>query len=168
MEFANMGALAIHLLEAEAATLRALEIGLDSCATHVKKVAKEEIGEYQPAVGPFQDWAELADSTEADKARKGYPLDAPLLRTGEMRDEITHEVSGLEAVAGAKDEGAGKILQYHEFGTSKMPPRPVLGPAMFRSRSFIQERLGAAVLSGLFHGAKIDSSLGYDGETSEQ
>jgi len=161
-EFADMGALAMHLLAAEARQLRYLQDGLKDCAVHIESIAKKEIGHYQAAAGPFAAWADLAESTEFNKASHGYPVDAPLLRTGDMRDEITHNVEGLEAAIGAKDNGAGKILQYHEVGTSKMPARPVLGPAMFRSKDFIMRAIGAAEVSALLGGSRIHPSLGYE------
>ncbi|WP_059284911.1 hypothetical protein [Aquitalea magnusonii] len=81
-----------------------------------------------------------------------------------MANEITHEVNGLEAVIGARDTEAGRILVYHEFGTSKMPPRPVLGPAAFRNKDFVLKLIGRAALSGLLGGEQIHPALGYDQE----
>lgn len=161
MEFDSMEGLAVHFMRAAAAELIAIGDGLKRCAGKVEKDAKAEIGHYQSAVGPFQDWAELADSTEQDKAMHGYPVDAPLLRTGEMRDAITHDVDMLEAIIGTMDEGAGKILKYHEVGTSKMPPRPVLGPALFKNKEFIQKTMGESTLSGMMGGMTIHPALGY-------
>lgn len=99
----------------------------------VEARAKDMIGHYQPGSGQFVQWAQLAESTEAQKAAKGYPQNAPLEATGEMRDSISHRVEagllGAKIVVGTNDEK----MAYHEFGTEKMPPRPVLGPAMFGS-----------------------------------
>lgn len=97
----------------------------------VKLDAKERIGHYQHG------WAPLALSTVADKGRKGF-LGAlavggdggenPLLRTGRMRGTIQSEVTTHGFIVGSEDE----VMKWQEFGTSKMPPRPVLGPAMYR------------------------------------
>ena len=75
-----------------------------------------------------------------------------------MRDSITHEVHGLEAVIGSTDPK----MVYHEFGTAKMPPRPVMGPAAFRNKDFILKVIGKAAMSGLVGGERIHPSLGYE------
>src|SRR6185312_4618807 len=83
----------------------ALHEGLKAVAKKIEKTAKGEIGNYQKEKGQFPEWAELADSTIAEKERLGYALpDNPLLRTGALRDSITSEVKGLEAVVGSKSE----------------------------------------------------------------
>ncbi|WP_223253600.1 HK97-gp10 family putative phage morphogenesis protein [Chromobacterium amazonense] len=141
--------------------MRLLQHGLERCAKRIEKTAKEEIGHYQAAAGPFPAWEQLADSTDQEKARLGYPVDAPLLASGTMRDEsFKHEVAGLEAIVGSTD----KKMVYHEFGTSKMPPRPVFGPALFKNRAFIEKTIGRAAMSGLIGGDRIHPSLGYDSE----
>lgn len=160
MEFKSLGSLALHMAAAEVAILKGLEEGLERCAVKIETTAKDEIGFYQPAAGPFEAWADLADSTEAEKVRKGYPSDAPLEATGEMRDSIEHKVSGLEAVIGSTDPK----MVYHEFGTLRMPARAVMGPAVFRNREYIRRVLGHATVRGLFHGQPIHASLGYDGD----
>lgn len=146
------------LVELQAAEVVALHHGLKRVAAMVEKTAKAEIGEYQSSVGSFPAWAQLADSTEAQKAANGYPMDAPLLATGAMRKSIQHQVSGLEAQIGTNDE---KMI-YHEFGTSKMPPRPVLGTAAFRNKKKIEQILGHAAVTGLLAGTGIHPALGYD------
>ncbi|QBJ80512.1 hypothetical protein [Aquitalea sp. USM4] len=158
MEFKSLGELALHLASLQAQQVIELQHGLEVCAKKIEKTAKEEIGHYQSAVGPFPEWAELAESTEFDKASHGYPVDAPLLRTGEMRDSIGHEVHGLEAIIGAKDPK----MVYHEFGTSKIPPRPVMGPALFRNKDFILRTIGKAAVTGLVGGQRIHPGLGYE------
>lgn len=160
--FGSMGELAMHLAERQVKALGELQSGLKEAATVVQNDAKDSIGEYQDEVGPFQAWAPLADSTESAKIAKGYPVDAPLLATGEMRDSIVKEVQGLEAVIGSMDEK----LAFHEFGTVHMPPRPVLGPAVFRNREKIEKILGAAGLSALVGGERVHEALGYDHEVN--
>lgn len=162
MHFNSLGALALHLVEAQAHMALSLHRGLERCAIAIENTAKSEFGKYQPAVGPFQEWAPLAESTIADKEDGGFsPPDNPLLRTGEMRDSIDHEVHHLEAVVGATDEK----MVFHEFGTSKMPARPVFGPAAFRNKERIKRILGAAMVEGLMGGAPIHAALGYDFDT---
>ncbi|WP_028534221.1 hypothetical protein [Paludibacterium yongneupense] len=164
MEFNDMAALAFHFAKAAAREPVVLENGLEKCAVHIEGLAKDEIGHYQSSVGPFPAWAELADSPEQQKAAHGYPVDAPLLASGEMREAITHEVSGFEAAIGVKDDDAGKKLIYHELGTSKMPAQPVLGPAAFRGKEFIIRTIGHAAVSGMIGGEQIHSSPGYEGK----
>lgn len=160
-EFESITAFAEHLLVLSASIVAAEHNALEKVAVLIEKDAKEQIGHYQDAVGPFQDWAPLADSTEAEKARLGYPADAPLLREGDLRDSIKHEVVGLEAVVGSESD----IAAYQEFGTDKIPPRPFIGPAAFKNKEAIQKIIGKAVVEGLVGGEAIHSSLGYDFET---
>lgn len=159
-EFDSLAEFAERLALASVAVVAAEQKALKQCARIIEKTAKEQIGEYQPAVGPFAAWEPLADSTEAEKARLGYPVDAPLLREGDLRDSIEHEVQGMEAVIGSKSE----IAEYQEFGTEKIPPRPFIGPAAFRNREKIHSILGAALVAGMVGGEAIHQSLGYDME----
>lgn len=160
-EFADVATFAEHLLLLNLAVERSVHKGLEKAAKLIENDAKRQIGHYQDAVGPFQDWAPLADSTEAEKARLGYPVDAPLLREGHLRDSIEHEVSGLEAVVGSKSD----VAEYQEFGTRTIPPRPFIGPAAFKNKEVIQKILGKAMVEGLIGGEAIHQSLGYDFET---
>lgn len=141
-EFASLGALALHFVANAAATVKTLQTGLEAAITLVENTARAEIGELQPAVGPFPAWAPLAESTVEAKGH-----DRPLIDTGEMLASFQHEVDkqALEAIAGATDE---KMI-YHEFGTAKMPPRPVWGPAAYRCEAAISKLIGAAAVAGL-------------------
>lgn len=157
-EFSSALAFAEHLVIVEQQIRVTAHKGLDAAARIIERDAKHQIGQYQAAVGPFPEWADLADSTEAEKARLGYPVDAPLLREGDLRDSIEREVDGLEAVVGSKSD----IAEYQEFGTAKIPPRPFIGPAAFKNKEKIQGILGAAVVAGLTGGEVVHESLGYD------
>lgn len=157
-EFGDVATFAAHLLTLNAAIEHSTHKGLEKVAKIIERDAKGQIGHYQPEVGPFQDWAPLAESTEAEKARLGYPADAPLLREGKLRDSIQHEVAGHEAVIGSKSE----IAEYQEFGTRTIPPRPFIGPAAFKNKDAIQHILGASLVQGLIGGDPIHSALGYD------
>jgi HK97 gp10 family phage protein len=160
-EFEDVALFAEHLLLLNLSIEQSVHNGLKKVAKLIEQDAKKQIGHYQDTVGPFQDWAPLADSTENEKARLGYPIDAPLLRDGHLRDSIQHEVSGLEAVVGSKSE----IAEYQEFGTKTIPPRPFIGPAAFKNKDAIQKILGHALVEGLISGQAIHESLGYDFET---
>lgn len=160
-EFNSLAAFASHLLAVEAAEVLALHHGLKAVAKAIEATAKAEIGHYQLAVGPFDEWQKLDDSTEADKRRGDYPMEAPLLRTGEMRDSISHEVSGLEAVIGSDSD----VMVWQELGTKTIPSRPVLGPAALLNEEKIKEILGKAAVRGLLGGAPMPAGLGYDFDT---
>jgi hypothetical protein len=150
-KFNSFGAFANHLrhLATEMPVVTAFIAEL--IGQHVEKRAKDSIGHYQTAAGEYSAWAPLKPATEARKAVMGYPANAPLLASGAMRDSISHVVArrmlGATVTVGSPDQ----LLVYHEFGTRKMPPRPVLGPAMFRSKAEI-ELIGAATLFAFLAG----------------
>ncbi len=133
------------LAEARRKAIAAAEHALGEAARAVQEDAQARIGEYQMSSWPFPEWQPLAASTEAEKARLGYPDNAPLLRDGSLRDSIVAEHDGMEAVVGSKDP----VAAYQEFGTDTIPPRPFIGPAAFDSREKIQHTIGAAVAGAL-------------------
>lgn len=103
-----------------------------------------------------QAWAPLADSTVEEKQRLGYvgkvSATDPLLRTGELRASIqVGEVTPEHVTVGSDDP----IAAYQEFGTTKIPPRPFIGTALFREEHKIEAEIGEAIahsLRGLTHG----------------
>lgn len=128
MEFNSLDQLGNHFLKLAAMGEEVIHLSADKCGQIVENSAKAEIGFYQPERGPFVEWEELADSTEAEKARKGYMIEAPLFRTGqEIRDKISRTTDGGTSVVGC----TSKLMEYHEFGTLHIPPRPVMGPALY-------------------------------------
>ena len=117
---------------------------LDHAAKLVEAEAKREIGDYQPDKGPFAAWAELADSTQKDRAAKGFPENEPLLRTGALRDSIEHTVkSHHEAEVGSDS----LIAVYQELGTNHIPPRSFLGGAAFSKSHEVKALLGHSVIA---------------------
>ncbi len=137
----------------------AMRRGLEKALVVIEKDAKAQIGHYQVEAGEFPAWAPLADSTEAEKARMGAPADAPLLRTGELLASFSHQLeSDTEGVFGSTDP----VLQYQEFGTATIPPRPVLGPAVFKNREKIEKLLGRAIVEGIL-GGEVMEDAGYFG-----
>jgi hypothetical protein len=159
-EFEDMALFALHLLEKQVAVHASMKRGIERALLVIENDAKEQVGHYQSESGEFPAWAPLADSTEAEKARLGAPAGAPLLRHGGLYASFGHEVlSAEEGVAGSTDP----TLVYHEFGTSKMPPRPVMGPAVFKNRDKIQAILGQALVEGILGGAAEPGSGDYFG-----
>lgn len=159
-EFGDIANFITHLAAVETNLISHLHNGLEKAAQVVEKTAKEEIGTYQQAIGPFPSWAALAQSTQDDRVQKGFSPDDPGLRTGQMRDSISHETVGLEAAIGSDDQN----LVFFEFGTPKQPPRPVLGPAVEHNHAKIEELLGHATVHGLMGGQPVAARLGYDHE----
>lgn len=158
IEFASLADLATHLVREHAMIEIGAHEGLELAAIILEREAKREFGHYQDAAGPFPEWAELAESTKEDRLAKGYSENEPLLRDGTLRDSIEHEAHGLEATVGSTSD----IMPYHEFGTSKMPARPVLGIALYRRADEIGKLIGAYSVQGLIGADRVHSLLGYD------
>lgn len=106
------------------------------------------IGDYQNAAGPFAGWAELADATKDDRVRRGFSENDPGLRTGAMRDSIGIAVGAREAVVGSNDDH----LVWFELGTSKQPPRSVLGIAAVHKGPQVARILGQGAVKALTGG----------------
>jgi HK97 gp10 family phage protein len=142
MEFGNLADLTAHIerLAAGMASASSTESGLEKAAKLLEDKAKETVGEYHDAIGPAPAWADLADATKADRVAKGFHEDEPLLRTGALRDSISHEVAGHEAWIGSDSE----IAEYHETGTSRMPPRPIFGTALYGNIDQAVDAIGHA------------------------
>ena len=151
-EFHSLAAFSEHLLKIAAVQELLVKNAVSHCAKIVEKEAKHEIGAYQSQIGPFIAWPELTESTKDDRLRQGYPEDAPLLRSGEMRESIgtTISVDGLEAQIGSNDDKA----VWQELGTVHIPPRSFLGGAMARKLPEIHQILGATVMTALI-GEKV-------------
>lgn len=130
-----------QLSSASATIATGLEASFRVIVKEIEETAKEEIGVYQPAYGPFNAWTPLAESTKADRVRQGYSEDEPLLRSGELRDSIGSEVVGLAAIIGTKSE----IGLWQEVGTAHIPPRPFIGPAYFKRIDPLMESIGGAI-----------------------
>ncbi|MDF7658314.1 hypothetical protein PUG81_04980 [Erwiniaceae bacterium L1_54_6] len=140
----DLDAFARDMAFASAKMAAELELGFHAIVKEIEETAKEEIGVYQPAVGPFEAWAPLADSTKADRVHSGYSEDDPLLRSGELKDSIESEVIGLAGIVGTKSE----IGLWQEVGTDHMPPRPFIGPAYVRKIDPLMESIGLAISRG--------------------
>ena len=150
--YQSFGALARALERVSLKLPDSLGAAMEAAAVLVQETAKAEIGTYQAAdMGPFTSWAPLKESTVKEKRTLGYADDEndnPLLRTGEMRDSISHvyDWQRFTFVVGATSE----IAVYQELGTSRgIPPRPFLAPALYRNIPEIRKIIGATIESTL-------------------
>lgn len=122
-----------------------------------KEDARERlIGRLRPlsAVPPFPGWPPLADSTIAIKTAQGLGKNgnprSMLYATGAMHDDVGFRVSKKD-----KRVAIGTNIPYaaaHEYGNSRVPPRPFLGPALVRTVQKLyprMERIFCRTLSGL-------------------
>ncbi|MCO4875786.1 phage virion morphogenesis protein [Paraburkholderia caribensis] len=141
----TLGQFAQMLMKASEESDAHMHAALERVAEHIEKDAKERIGHYNGAVGPFAAWAPLAPSTMQDRASKGYPADEPLLRTGELRDSIGKEVTHDEAVIGSDSD----VAVAQELGTIDIPPRSFLGAAGAAALPMIQREFGMAIVSAV-------------------
>lgn len=135
----------LHFTLAKAVMLNELNHELEKAAVKVEKTAKAKLGHYQEASGTFNAWAELADSTKAERVAQGYTPNDPLLRSGKLKESITHESNHLEAIIGTNIDYAVDM----ETGSIKSPPRPFLAPALFENKEHIVELVGGAVITSL-------------------
>lgn len=117
---------------------------LEEACEIVEQEAKRVIGTYDYG------WPQLAPATQADRVRQGFTPNDPLLRTGEMRDSITHHVAEGAGYVGSPS----KIALYQELGTAKIPPRSFLGGAAQAKEAEIHA-LGATALKKAVSGSLI-------------
>ena len=125
--------------------LEAAEGAMERACQLVEHEAKADLGTYQGAMPPFTAWAELADSTKADRVRQGFTENDPGLRSGKMRDSIGHSVEAValdqvEGIVGSEDDN----LVWFELGTATQEARSVLGGALVREEDAVVEILGRA------------------------
>lgn len=155
-EFPSMEELAEHLvMVSTGGFVLALHEAVDAVGRLVEKRAKDQIGHYAPEIAPFPEWEQLAESTQAERERLGFPANEPLLRTGELRDSISHEAHGLEVAVGSTSD----IMVYQELGTPRIPARADLGGAMWGSRPEIEKILGHAAMVGIAGGQRLPGSI---------
>lgn len=151
-EFESLEAFALHLVAVELVWKAERKVALNAAAKIIKQDARKQIGHYQSQVGNYPEWAPLAESTEDEKARVGAPPDAPLFRFGDLKKSFRSTLVGDdEVIIGSTDPN----MEWHEFGTSKMPPRPVLGPALFKNMEAIAALLGHAAMDTIISGQRL-------------
>ena len=121
-------------------TRRAVNKALNSIGEMVAKTARS----YFPRGPPIGAWPPLAPTTIEDKRRKGYGRGGTLVRTGDLRKSIRHEMKKnyeVHVVSNVRSKAKGDkrgrhYAGYHshligdiEYGGSKMPKRAFLQPA---------------------------------------
>ncbi len=133
----SLGEFAARLLSLEDDIKEASERAVERGAKMVAKKAKQLIGREHP------EWPALSPATIEDKRRHGYRTPAPLLRTGSLRDSIEWSEARWEdaqtcvAYAGTNHP----LAPFHEFGTSKMPPRPFISLAARGQERIIVDKM---------------------------
>lgn len=161
IELANLMELAVEMeVAAEIIEVQANKASLRQAAREVLADAREQIGAYQPAVGSYPAWEPLAESTEEEKARLGAPADAPLERFGELKKSFKSDPPTEDSILFGSDD---PVMEFHEFGTVKMPPRPALGPALLKRIDRVQQIFGANAVRAIVNGQR----LGYRFEQEE-
>lgn len=136
----HLAVIAVEVVHAEREAIdKALEI--------VQTEARDSLGTYQPQSGPFAAWAPLAEATKEDRVRQGFPEDEPEKRTGALGESIERTVfpSGREGETGSDSP----VMEWQELGTSKMPPRSIMGGAAARKADEVAEVIGGRVYAAL-------------------
>lgn len=137
-EFSDFGAFARYLATLPALHNIAMHKASELSAKLVQDTAQGKMGNYQPRSGPFNKWSELADVTKQQRVELGFTENDPLLRTGALRDSITHEIDTLPPFITVAAIGSDSdIAVDQELGTNRIPPRPFLGPAMYENEQAI-------------------------------
>lgn len=127
---------------------------LDMIGAAVKTEVEKEIGEYQGSIGPFPATAPLADATLERKGRdnlgKGGDPNTPLYATGKFHDSIgtAKDINSLSVEIGTDVE----YIIEQELGTSRIPPRPVFGPATLRALPPLEPAITASAALGIVGG----------------
>lgn len=77
-----------------------------------------------------RDWEPLQPQTVAERLRKGYGGDAPILeRSGDLANSILSDWTTQSAIAGVSGGGPARYAATHQFGDDdrNIPARPYLG-----------------------------------------
>jgi len=167
-------------VEVQIAELHAME----KSAVVVKREAKKMLGHYQQNMQPLVDWAELADSTKAERVNQGFPENDPLLRDGLLRDNIEHQTfegagGHIEAEVGVPSRmvqhsyqkqpvDIGEVAKAQELGTDHIPPRSFLAGAVIHKTDKILEIIGEGAVAALIgegvFGGSFHIPLGNEGD----
>ena len=159
MKFSSFNGLANHLRTHAVKSYKArVNQELTEIGEAIADDARKSVGIYQQPVGQYPGWAPLKPSTLLTKISKGHGKggdpNTPLYATGKFQRDISYRVnkSKQTVTIGTKKD----YIIYTELGTSKMPPRPVFGPAAARTLPKRLKSVEKAAYNGL---------AGYSGTT---
>lgn len=110
------------------------------------KTAKGYYGKYQPG------WSELAEATLEDKQAKGYDTPSPLLRDGTLRDSVSAETEALGVEIRGTVGSTDPVAVVQEWGSSYVPPRPSLVPALINELPKLEHAIGETLVRTLTPG----------------
>jgi hypothetical protein len=130
IEFTSFAVFGLYVEEMSRRTERAMGDSLEGAAYATLAEVREMFGHYQSAEGPFPAWAPLAQATLERRAQRAInPNDEPLLESGDLEASYIVERFGNGQVAVGSDS---EYAEAQETGNDRIPPRPVLGPALLR------------------------------------
>ena len=144
--------LAAKLTALQGGALLAQQHALSEGAKIVHEEARDRIGTYQGAAGPFGAWPQLAQSTQDERVREGYSPNDPLLRSGDMRDSLEWNASPFQANIGSDSP----VAKAQELGDGDdLPARSFLGGAAYSKEEEVvdkvrQELVAAYIIGSIF------------------
>lgn len=112
----TLGEAASRLMQASGLTSLVIHESVERGCEIIEEEARRVIGTYDYG------WPQLKPATQAQRVRLGFPANEPLLRTGELRDSISHAVEGDVGYVFS----TSRIAVYQELGTAHIPPRSFL------------------------------------------
>lgn len=161
-KISSLNGLISALSASEGVMMAEMKKAVTKSAVKVQATVKSKFGDYQGAVGPYPAWEPLKEETVKRKLKAGAPGDDPLIGHYEgksknhvyptsLRNSILVEVNGLTGQVGTNDP----IGKYHEYGTSRIPPRPFLRTALYQNEDFIKDQFREAVKKALANALRI-------------
>jgi hypothetical protein len=149
--YQSFGAFARALERAVAELPVSYATAMEAGALVVEATAKAEFGHYQREdMGPMTPWEELKDATKQQhiqaivdgEAAEDAGPNTPLLVKGDLRESVGHEAEPMAFVVGSE----AQVMVWQELGTPEgIPPRPVLGTALYRDTDVVLSLVGKAV-----------------------
>ncbi len=152
MSVFSLGQFAAHLMTMDADIRLAEEAAVVKGCKLIQRKAKGMMGHEQPF------WQGLKPETIARKAHGNTPL----LETGELRAsiEMTAPLNEGGEIVGYVGSDNPKAI-WHEFGTSRIPPRPFLYTAAVANKHLIEEMAGKMVFAAMISGGSNFHSVSH-------
>lgn len=149
----------VAFMERQAARLPLAQAeGLTRGAEIIRHEAQHALGqdEWEPGEPFLSPWLPLADSTNRERERLGFPPDEPGLRTGDMRYSVDVSAGSREAVVGSNEDKAVWFERgTYPDGAMHQPPRSFLGGAAFRTRERVVPAIVAPIVRVLAGGGRV-------------